>query len=75
MTERVQRLTMSVSEMSEELGISSKTGYALTHIPGFPVIRIGHRVRISREGLAEWVKANEGNRLEVALCKTLRLST
>ena len=67
MTERVQRLTMSVSEMSEELGISSKTGYALTHIPRFPVIRIGHRVRISREGLAEWVKANEGNRLEVAL--------
>ena len=55
MTERVQRLTMSVSEMSDELGISSKTGYALTHIPGFPVIRIGHRVRISRTGLAEWV--------------------
>ena len=65
MTERVQRLTMSVSEMSEELGISSNTGYALTHIPGFPVLRIGHRVRVSREGLAEWVKANEGNRLEV----------
>ena len=67
MTERVQRLTMSVSEMSEELGISSKTGYALTHVPVFPVIRIGHRVRVSREGLAEWVKANEGNKLEVAL--------
>lgn len=67
MTERVQRLTMSVSEMSEELGISSKTGYALTHIQGFPAIRIGHRVRVSREGLAEWVKANEGSRLEVAL--------
>ena len=60
-------LTMSVSEMSEDLGISSLTGYALTHIPGFPVIRIGHRVRVSREGLAEWVKANEGNKLEVAL--------
>ena len=58
MTERVQRLTMSVSEMSEELGISSKTGYALTHIPGFPVIRIGHRVRICRVGVAVWVKSN-----------------
>ena len=60
-------LTLSVSEMSEELGVSTKTGYALTHTPGFPVIRIGHRVRVSREGLAEWVKANEGNRLEVTL--------
>ena len=67
MKERVQRLTMSVSEMSDELGISSKTGYAPTHTPGFPVIRIGHRVRVGRDGLAEWVKANEGNRLEVSL--------
>ena len=67
MTERVQRLTLSVSEMSEELGISTKTGYALTHIPGFPVIRIGHRVRVSREGLAEWVRKNETNNVEVDL--------
>lgn len=27
--------------------------YVLTHIPGFPVIRIGHRVRVSQEGLNE----------------------
>ena len=67
MTERVQRLTMSVSEMSDELGISIKTGYALTHVPGFPVIRIGHRVRVSREGLAEWVRKNESNNVEVSL--------
>lgn len=67
MTERVQRLTMSVSEMSDELGISTKTGYALTHVPGFPVIRIGHRVRVSREGLAEWVRKNESNNVEVSL--------
>lgn len=65
MTERVQRLTLSVSEMAAELGISTKTAYSLTHIQGFPVIRIGNRVRVSREGLTEWVKANEGNRLEV----------
>ena len=67
MTERVQRLTMSASEAAEELGTCPKTVYALCNIPGFPVIRIGHRVRISRTGLAEWVKANEGTKLEVAL--------
>lgn len=49
------------------MGISTKTGYALTHVAGFPAIRIGHRVRVSREGLAEWVRKNEGNKLEVAL--------
>lgn len=67
MTERVQRQTMSVAEMAGGMGISTKTGYALTHVAGFPAIRIGHRVRVSREGLAEWVRKNEGNKLEVAL--------
>lgn len=60
------RLTMSVSEAAEELGISTKTMYNLTHIQGFPVIRIGSRTRVSREGLREWVRANEQKRVEVA---------
>lgn len=59
-------LTMSVSEAAEELGISTKTMYNLTHVQGFPVIRIGHRARVSREGLREWVRANEQKRVEVA---------
>lgn len=66
MTARTERLTLSVSEAAEELGICTKLCYELTHVDGFPAIRIGHRVRISRDGLREWVKANEGNRLEVA---------
>lgn len=66
MTEQTGRLTMSVSEAAAELGICSKQCYALTHAAGFPAIRIGQRVRVSREGLREWVRANEGNRLEVS---------
>lgn len=66
MTQQAERLTMSVSEAAAELGICSKQCYALTHAEGFPAIRIGHRVRVSREGLREWVKANEGRRMEVA---------
>ena len=67
MIERVQRLTISVAEMAEELGISTKTAYNLTHVQGFPAILIGHRVRVSREGLAEWVRNNETNTVEVSL--------
>lgn len=66
MTEKAKRLTMSVSEAAEELGISTKTAYNLIHIEGFPVIWLGSRARISREGLLEWVRANEGKRMEVA---------
>jgi len=66
MTKRTERLTLSVSEAAEELGICTKQCYALVHVAGFPAIRIGNRIRISRDGLREWVKTNEGNRLEVA---------
>ena len=60
MTDNIQRLTLSVGEVANELGISTKTAYNLTHIHGFPAIRIGNRIRVSREGLREWVRANEG---------------
>lgn len=66
MTKQTERLTMSVTEAAAELGICAKQCYALTHVSGFPAIRIGHRVRVSRDGLRDWVKSNEGKRLEVA---------
>lgn len=66
MNKRTERLTMSVSEAAAELGISTKTAYDLTHLDGFPVIRIGRRTLVSRDGLRRWVESNEGNKLEVA---------
>lgn len=52
------KLTLSVQEAAEELGVCSKTVYNLIHRADFPVLRIGTRVRISRAGLAAWVQAN-----------------
>lgn len=49
-------LTMSVEQAAEQLGVCVKTVYTLTHRADFPVIRIGRRTRISREGLREWVR-------------------
>lgn len=56
------RLTLSVAETAKELGICTKNVYTLTHRADFPTVRIGQRVRISRAGLAEWVRAQEQNR-------------
>ena len=58
-------LTMSVEEAARELGICTKNAYALTHRADFPTIKIGRRTRISREGLQEWVRNQENNRVEV----------
>lgn len=61
------RLTMSVQEAAEELGVCTKTVYTLIHRADFPTVRIGSRVRVSREGLAEWVKRNcQNSTLEVS---------
>lgn len=56
MTERVQRLTMSVYEAAEELGISPKKAYELTRTADFPAFKLGTRTRVSRDGLREWVR-------------------
>lgn len=55
-TSPYHKLTMSVAEAAQELGICSRIVYDLVHRADFPAIRIGRRVRISREGLAEWVR-------------------
>lgn len=60
-----ESLTMSVQEAAEQLGICTKSCYTLTHRADFPVIKIGRRTRISREGLQEWVRNQEQNRMEV----------
>ena len=63
MNERVERLTMTVQEAAKELNVSAKTCYDLTHRADFPTIRLGHRTVISREGLREWVRNQEQNRI------------
>ena len=45
MTDRVERLTMSVSEAAAELGISPKKAYELAHSADFPSFKIGTRKR------------------------------
>ena len=58
MNERVERLTMSVEDAAAELGVSTKMAYDLIHVEGFPVLCIGHRKRVNREGLKLWIDAN-----------------
>ncbi|MBQ3542146.1 MAG: helix-turn-helix domain-containing protein [Oscillospiraceae bacterium] len=62
----VESLTMSVEEAAQQLGICTKIAYQLTHRADFPTIKIGRRTRVSREGLREWVRSQEQNRMEVA---------
>lgn len=55
-TIKPQKLTYSVTEAAEALGISKSTMYEFIKIQGFPVIKIGNRRLIPIKGLEEWVE-------------------
>ena len=59
-----ESLTISVAEAAEQLGICVKSAYTLTHRQDFPTVKIGRRTRVSRAGVAEWVRRQEQNRTE-----------
>ena len=59
-------LTYSVTEAAQALGVSRHTMYNLIHQEGFPTLTVGGRRLISRELLADWVRAQAGGQKEAA---------
>ena len=49
------KTTMSVQELSAQMGISLPKAYELVKTPGFPTIRIGARILIPIESYKEWL--------------------
>ena len=56
MEKQKAKLTCSVTEAAELLGISKSAMYPLTRSEGFPSIDIGRRRVVSIEGLKRWVE-------------------
>lgn len=58
-----EKLTYSITETAQVLGISRPKVYDLIHRPDFPSFYVGGRVLISVDGLRRWVEtqaAEEG---------------
>lgn len=51
-----EKLTYSVQEAAEVVGISTSRMYQLVKSKGFPVVQIGRRLRVSKKGLERWVE-------------------
>ena len=51
----MEKTTMSVQEMSSQMGISLPKAYELVKTPGFPSIRIGTRILIPIDAFQEWL--------------------
>ena len=58
----MERTTMSVQELSAQMGISLPKAYVLVKTPGFPTLRIGTRILIPIDAYKEWLmKQSTGN--------------
>lgn len=51
----MEKTTMSVQELSSQMGISLPKAYELVRTPGFPSIRIGTRILIPIDAFREWL--------------------
>lgn len=61
--DRLQKKTCNIQELSEILGVSKDKARRLTHIEGFPKIKIGRDIRIILNKLDEWLEENIGEAL------------
>lgn len=51
----MERLTMSVQEVSESIGVSKPTVYRLIRSKEIPSIKVGDRTLIPIVGLNDWI--------------------
>ena len=59
----MERLTVTVPEMAQMLGIGRIKAYELANIKGFPAIRLGKRIVVPVDQLKKWLeeRANVGD--------------
>ena len=58
----MDKATMSVQELSAQMGISLPKAYELTKLPDFPVLRVGARILIPVDAFKSWLANNaKGN--------------
>lgn len=57
----MEKTTMSVKELANNLGISLPKAYQLVKQPGFPVIHVGARILIPVDAFQEWLVITSNN--------------
>ena len=56
LTVKREKLTWSASEAADIVGVSTSKMYEMMRIKGFPTIKIGGRLLVSKKGLERWIE-------------------
>lgn len=54
-------IMLDANTLATTLGISRAGAYELMHSKGFPTLRIGKRMMVSKEQFVNWVNAKSGD--------------
>ena len=53
-------IMLNANAIAQTLGISRAGAYELMHSEGFPTLRIGKRMMVSKERFIQWIERNSG---------------
>ncbi|MBO6203746.1 MAG: helix-turn-helix domain-containing protein [Selenomonas sp.] len=53
--EETSKILLSVQEFAKITGLGEKSIRRLSHVQGFPAIRIGHRIMIHKRSAEDWL--------------------
>ena len=53
-------LFLNAETVAKVLGVSPSSGYELMHEDGFPTLKIGNRIGVSKEQFIRWVSEHTG---------------
>ena len=56
-------LVLNVADIQRIMGISRMSAYELVHTPGFPAVRSGRLIKVSKRAFFDWLD-NSGNQNE-----------
>ncbi len=56
-------LILDVTDIQHIMGISRTSAYELVHTPGFPAVRSGRLIKVSKRAFFDWLD-NSGNQNE-----------
>ena len=52
-------LVLNVADIQRIMGISRMSAYELVHTPGFPAVRSGRLIRISKKAFFDWMEKGD----------------
>jgi len=53
-------IMLNANAIAQTLGISRASAYVLMHSKGFPTLRIGKRMMVSKEQFINWIEMKSG---------------